>query len=43
MSHDRLSNLETISIENEIAECIDYFSLGKDFAEKKARRVNIGY
>jgi len=41
MYQERLSNLSILSIEHEIASNIDYTSIIEDFANKKARRVNI--
>ncbi|XP_046601381.1 uncharacterized protein LOC124295433 [Neodiprion lecontei] len=38
-SQSRLSNLATLSIENEIAEQLDFSSLIRVFADKKARKV----
>lgn len=39
ISQCRLTNLATLSIENEIAENIDFDNLIKEFADKKARKV----
>ncbi|XP_033225949.1 52 kDa repressor of the inhibitor of the protein kinase-like [Belonocnema kinseyi] len=43
MSQDRLSSLGTLSIENDIAENLDFSALIKDFSDKKARKVNFGH
>ena len=40
MTQDRLSSLGTLSIENDIAENLDFSALMKNFADKKARKVN---
>ena len=40
MLQSRLSSLGTLSIENEIAENLDFSVLIKDFADKKARKAN---
>ena len=40
MLQSRLNSLGTLSIENEIAENLDFSVLIKDFADKKARKVN---
>ena len=40
MLQSRLSSLGTLSIENEIAENMDFSVLIKDFADKKARKAN---
>ncbi|XP_052754162.1 LOW QUALITY PROTEIN: 52 kDa repressor of the inhibitor of the protein kinase-like [Galleria mellonella] len=39
ISQSRLTNLATLSIENEIAENIDFDNLIKEFADRKARKV----
>lgn len=41
MYQERLSNLAILSIEHEIAIKIDYTSIIEEFANKKARKVNI--
>lgn len=41
MSQERLTNLATISIEEAILDHIDIHESIKDFANKKARRVEI--
>lgn len=40
MSQTRLTSLATLSIENEIAEALDFSDVIKEFANKKARKVN---
>ena len=40
MSQDRLSSLRALSIENDIAENLDFSTLFKDFGDKKARMIN---
>ena len=39
ISQSKLTNLATLSIENEIAENIDFDNLIKKFADRKARKV----
>jgi hAT family dimerisation domain. len=39
ISQSRLTNLETLSIENEIAENIDFDNLIKEFADRKGKKV----
>ncbi|KAJ8717776.1 hypothetical protein PYW07_005706 [Mythimna separata] len=39
ISQSRLTNLATLSIENEIAGNIDFDNLIKEFADRKARKV----
>ena len=43
ISQSRLTNLATLSIENEIAENIDFDVLIKEFADRKARKVKFYY
>jgi hypothetical protein len=40
MSQERLSFLATLSIENAIAQNLDFSKLVKTFADKEARKVN---
>lgn len=42
MLQNRLSGLGTLSIEHEIAENLDFNELIKEFADKKARKVDFG-
>lgn len=41
MIQDRLSNLCTLSMENKIAEDLDFTELINDFVSKKARKVQL--
>lgn len=40
MSHDRLSSVGTLSIENDIAEILDFSAVIKDVTEEKDRKGN---
>lgn len=43
VSQSRLTNLATLSTENEIAENIDFECLIKEFADRKATKVKFYY
>jgi hypothetical protein len=40
MSQERLSSLDTLSVENAITQNLDFSELVKTFADKKVRKVN---